>query len=39
VSSSRKREWKRAFMIGGEVFEKKHPYPKGPTYLLRHGQA
>ena len=28
----RKREWKRAFMIGGEVFEKQHPYPKGPTY-------
>jgi hypothetical protein len=28
----RNREWKRAFMIGGEVFEKQHPYPKGPTY-------
>lgn len=28
----RKREWKRAFMIGGELFEKQHPYPKGPTY-------
>lgn len=28
----RTREWKRAFMIGGEIFEKKHPYPKGPTY-------
>lgn len=28
----RKREWKRAFMIGGQPFEKPHPYPKGPTY-------
>lgn len=28
----RLREWKRAFMIGGEVFEKQHPYPNGPTY-------
>jgi Skp family chaperone for outer membrane proteins len=28
----RVREWKRAFAIGGEIFEKKHPYPKGPTY-------
>ena len=30
--SRRVREWKRAFAIGGEVFEKAHPYPKGPTY-------
>ncbi len=34
----RKREWKRAFMIGGEVFEKKHPYPKGPTYFCVTGK-
>lgn len=31
-ATRRKREWKRAFMVGGEVFESKHPYPKGPTY-------
>lgn len=34
----RKREWKRAFMIGGELFEKKHPYPKGPTYFCVTGK-
>lgn len=31
-STRRKREWKRCFLIGGEIFEKKHPYPKGPTF-------
>lgn len=34
----RNREWKRAFMIGGEVFEKQHPYPKGPTYFCVTGK-
>jgi hypothetical protein len=31
-TTKRLREWKRCFAIGGEVFEKKHPYPKGPTF-------
>jgi len=31
-STRRSREWKRCFAIGGEVFEKQHPYPKGPTF-------
>ena len=31
-STQRKREWKRCFLIGGEIFEKEHPYPKGPTF-------
>jgi len=30
--TKRKREWKRAFFIGSEPFEVKHPYPKGPTF-------
>lgn len=30
--TKRKREWKRCFMIGGEHFHKKHPYPNGPTF-------
>jgi hypothetical protein len=31
-ATKRKRVWKRYFMIGAEPFEKKHPYPEGPTY-------
>lgn len=31
-ATRRLREWKRCFMIGGELFEKPHPYPKGTTY-------
>jgi hypothetical protein len=31
-ATRRLREWKRCFCIGGEHFEAKHPYPKGPTY-------
>jgi hypothetical protein len=31
-ATRRVREWKRAFAIGGEVFEKQHPYPNGPTF-------
>jgi len=31
-TTRRKREWKRYFLIGASPFEKKHPYPEGPTY-------
>jgi hypothetical protein len=31
-ATKRKRIWRRYFMIGAEPFEKKHPYPEGPTY-------
>jgi len=34
----RVREWKRAFAIGGEIFEAKHPYPKGPTFFCITGK-
>lgn len=37
-ATRRTREWKRCFLIGGEKFEKKHPYPKGPTYFCVTGK-
>lgn len=37
-STRRMREWKRCFFIGAEPFEKKHPYPKGPTFFCITGK-
>lgn len=28
----RRREWKRVFLIGGEIVKRDQPYPKGSTY-------
>ncbi len=37
-TTRRTREWKRCFLIGGEVFEKKHAYPAGPTFYCITGK-
>jgi hypothetical protein len=37
-TTKRVREWKRCFAIGSEIFEKAHPYPKGPTFFCITGK-
>ena len=34
----RKNEWKRAFLVGGEIVKQDQPYPKGCTYVCVTGK-